>query len=69
MDQQPWVVEHPLVPKRFIIETYQPGVPTRSDSPLRSLQEKGLATAGVDVRLRPTSFSLLLGASSVWDSP
>lgn len=46
------VLEHPLVPKGFIIESHQPGVPRKSDSPLRRLKEKGFASDGVEVRVR-----------------
>jgi hypothetical protein len=52
MSRRALVLEHPLVPKGFIIESLLPGVPRKSDSPLRRLKEKGLATEGIEVRVR-----------------
>jgi hypothetical protein len=48
----PLVLEHPLVPKIFIIDSHQPGVPRRSDSPLRTLKAKGLVTGGIEASVR-----------------
>lgn len=52
------IVQHPLLPKPFIMKAFRPGSPIVSDAPLRTLKRNGFVSAGIEMPVRGTSGKL-----------